>query len=177
MTPHDLNPRTFRPGQQGPSSATMVEEEPSSPGASPDGWTDDPQSRGRIVEAIAMLESAATAMGAAALTPADLRSARQTNQLLAEAAGHEVPGRVVELIGEFHRQLYARCANSRLIELIGEEMTLLRAVEHDPVRLSPARLRGIVEEHEQLVDLIATDPTAPTIRYVLRAHRERVCYL
>ena len=180
MTPHDPTPRTLRPGQQGPSSATLVDEVPSSPDASTDGfaeWRDDPQPRERIVEVIAMLESAATAMGATALTPDDLRAARHTNRLLAEAAARGLTGRAVELVDAFHRCLYARCGNSRMVELLDEEMTLLRAVDPEPVGLSPSRLRRIVAAHDEIVDLIEADPAAATIPDALRAHRGHDCYL
>ncbi|WP_432828616.1 FCD domain-containing protein [Dactylosporangium sp. CA-092794] len=183
MTPHNLNTRTLRPGEQSLPSATMVEDQPEGPGGSAGSlaeWRGDRASRDRIAETVAVLESAVTALSAPSLTPADLQAARHTNRQLAEVVERGVADTAAEastLINAFHERLSLRCANARMVELLGEEMTLLRALDAGAAPLSSARLRRIVEEHEDIVNQIEADPAASTMPYMLRTHRGHTCRL
>ncbi|MDA4813908.1 FCD domain-containing protein, partial [Enterobacter hormaechei] len=85
---------------------------------------DDSQYR-HSMQALSILEGAATALSARALTADDVRRARSINERMIETLDHFDPRAFTALNQEFHATLFGRCANPRMLELVQAEWARL----------------------------------------------------
>ncbi len=123
------------------------------------------------MQSLSILEGAATALSARALTTDDLRRARQVNELMVETLEHFDPRAFTALNQEFHAILFERCANPRLLELVQAEWARLGHLRDSTFSFVPGRAAESVREHESILVLIENGAPLAEIERVSRRHR------
>jgi len=131
---------------------------------------DDTQYR-HAMQAISIVEAAATALAARALTESDLRRARAINEAMVGSLTHFEPRAFTALNQQFHRILYSRCANPRLAELVDAEWARLGQLRDSIFAFVPGRAAESVQEHEDLIVLIERGAPLDEIERAVRRHR------
>jgi len=131
---------------------------------------DDTQYR-HTMQAISIVEAAATALAARALTESDLRRARALNEAMVEILTHFEPRAFSALNQQFHRILYSRCANPRLAEIVDAEWARLGQMRDSIFAFVPGRAAESVQEHEDIVALIERGAPLDEIERAVRRHR------
>jgi DNA-binding GntR family transcriptional regulator len=126
---------------------------------------------GETMEALAVLEGAATALAAPFLGAAEVHEARRLNRELGRSLARFDPVRFTRLNHEFHRVLYRRCPNARLLEIVEREWQRLAAIRRSTFAFVPARARHSVAEHDHLLRLIDAGAPAGRIEACARQHR------
>lgn len=123
------------------------------------------------MESVAVLEGVATAMSVPFLTPADLARAKELNEKLEALLTDFEPDTFTELNKQFHRALFHRCPNARLVELLYEEWDRLDYFRVSTFRYIPERAESSVREHRQLVNLIEAGAEPAYLEKRAREHR------
>ncbi|GAA1632050.1 GntR family transcriptional regulator [Georgenia ruanii] len=123
------------------------------------------------MEALAMLEGAATALAAPGLTVADVRQAREINELMIDTLDHFDPRAFTTLNQKFHSILFAPCANPRLVELVNAEWARLGHLRESTFSFVPGRAQESVREHEGILRLIEAGAPPAEIERAARGHR------
>lgn len=123
------------------------------------------------MQALSLLEGAATALSARALTPDDVRRARQVNELMVETLEHFDPRAFTALNQEFHAILFEKCANPRMLELVQAEWARLGHLRDSTFSFVPGRAAESVREHENILVLIENGAPLAEIEKVSRRHR------
>lgn len=131
---------------------------------------DDSQYRFSM-QALSILEGAATALAARRLTPDDLRAARAINAQMIETLGHFDPRAFTSLNQQFHAILFAPCANPRMLELVQAEWARLGHLRDSTFSFVPGRAQESVREHEGIVSLIERGAPLREIEAFARRHR------
>lgn len=131
---------------------------------------DDTQYR-HTMQAISIMEAAATALAARALTENDLRRARAVNEAMVEILTNFEPRAFSALNQQFHRILYTRCANPRLAEIVDAEWARLGQMRDSIFAFVPGRAAESVQEHEDIVLLIERGAPLDEIERAVRRHR------
>lgn len=131
---------------------------------------DDAQYR-QSMEALAILEGAATALAARHLSVEDLRLARSLNDRLVDSLDHFDPPSFTALNQQFHEVLHAPCPNPRLSDLVTAEWARLDHLRVSTFSYVPGRARESVREHEDIMRLIETGAPLPEIEDCARRHR------
>ena len=123
-------------------------------------------------QALTVVESAAIALAAPLLEPADLARAREVNdRMRAIAESDFAPSTFTQLNVEFHRSLYAACPNEHLLEYVQRGWNRLQTLRDSVFSFVPERAPHSVEEHAGIVDLIDRGAPAAEIEAAVRAHR------
>jgi len=102
---------------------------------------DDSQYRSSM-QALSILEGAATALSARRLTPDDVRAAREINQRMIARLEDFDPRAFTALNQQFHAALFAKCANPRMLELVEGEWGVWGTSATRPSPSSPAAPRS-----------------------------------
>lgn len=123
------------------------------------------------MQTLGLLEGAATAHAAEHLTAEDLDRARGINDRMARLLEDFEPAEFTRLNHEFHRVLFDRCPNPRLIELVEAEWERLGHLRESTFSFVPERARDSVAEHAQLLRLLESGAPAERIEAAARAHR------
>ncbi|GHH59072.1 GntR family transcriptional regulator [Kitasatospora indigofera] len=123
------------------------------------------------MQAISMLESAATALAAPFLTPDDIARARQLNDVVRRGLPDLDPRVFREINQALHGTLYARCPNPRLLDIIRAEWVRLGHLRGSASGIAPGRAAEAVLEHEALIDLIEGGALPEDIERAARRHR------
>jgi len=131
---------------------------------------DDSQYRDSM-HALSILEGAATALSARALTVDDIRRARAVNEQMIETLQHFDPRRFTALNQEFHAALFTRCANPRMLELVQAEWARLGHLRDSTFAFVPGRAQESVQEHEDILRLIEQSGPLDEIERAARRHR------
>jgi len=131
---------------------------------------DDSQYRDSM-HALSILEGAATALSARALTVDDIRRARAVNEQMIETLQHFDPRRFTALNQEFHAALFTRCANPRMLELVQAEWARLGHLRDSTFAFVPGRAQESVQEHEDILRLIEQSAPLDEIERAARRHR------
>ncbi|MDD7928861.1 GntR family transcriptional regulator [Microbacterium sp. NM3R9] len=131
---------------------------------------DDSQYR-YSMQALSILEGAATALAARALEVEDIRRAREINELMTESLDHFDPRSFTRLNQEFHAVLFERCANPRLLELVQAEWARLGHLRDSTFSFVPGRAQESVREHEHVLALIERGAPLTEIEHAARRHR------
>ncbi|MEV8266771.1 GntR family transcriptional regulator [Microbacterium sp. NPDC076911] len=131
---------------------------------------DDTQYRFSM-QSLSILEGAATALAARRLTVANIRQARDINDLMVETLDHFDPRAFTRLNQEFHATLFATCANPRLLELVEAEWGRLGHLRDSTFSFVPGRAAESVREHENILQLIETSAPLGEIEKAARRHR------
>ena len=131
---------------------------------------DDSQYR-HSMQALSILEGAATALAARRLSADDLRAARGINELMVEVLDHFDPRAFTRLNQEFHSTLFGPCPNPRLLELVEAEWARLGHLRDSTFSFVPGRAQESVHEHETIVQLIERGAPLGEIEKAARRHR------
>lgn len=131
---------------------------------------DDTQYR-HSMQALSILEGAATALAARRLIAADIDRARSINQRMIETLDHFDPRAFTALNMEFHAVLFAKTANPRMLELVEAEWGRLGNLRDSTFSFVPGRAQESVREHEGILSLIETGATLGEIETAARRHR------
>ncbi|WUN55312.1 GntR family transcriptional regulator (plasmid) [Rhodococcus sp. NBC_00297] len=131
---------------------------------------DDSQYR-YSMQALSVLEGAATAMAARRLSDDDIRRARSVNERMIESLSDFEPRLFTTLNQEFHSILFAKCPNPRLAALVDAEWGRLGHLRASTFTFVPGRARESVSEHEDIVALIETSAPLSRIEDAARRHR------
>ena len=131
---------------------------------------DDAQYRFSM-QSLSILEGAATALAARALTSEDLRAARAINERMIERLDHFDPRAFTALNQQFHAILFARCANPRILELVNAEWARLGHLRDSTFIFVPGRAAESVREHENILACIETGASLGAIEKIARRHR------
>ncbi len=123
------------------------------------------------MQSLGILEGAATALSARALTADDVRRARQVNELMVETLEHFDPRAFTALNQEFHAILFAKCANPRMLELVRAEWARLGHLRDSTFSFVPGRAAESVREHENILVLIENGAPLAEIEKTARRHR------
>lgn len=127
----------------------------------------------RIMQSLAIIEGAATALAAPALRAQELDEAEEVNAQLAALLDDFDSARYVALNRRFHEILTAACPNPELLALASAQQSRLAAVRDDNCAFTPAGARDSVAEHTELLELIRTHAASNLIETHLREHRLR----
>lgn len=131
---------------------------------------DDTQYR-HSMEALSILEGAATALSAPLMTQEDIRKARGVNAQMSQTLDHFDPHTFTALNHQFHSMLFTRCPNPRLLDLVKAEWGRLGHLRDSTFSFVPGRACGSVQEHEQILRLIDGDAPPAEIESAARQHR------
>lgn len=123
------------------------------------------------MQAISIVESAATALAARALTESDLRQARQVNDAMVRTLDDFDPHTFTALNKQFHEVLYKRCPNGRLVEIVEAEWARLGHLRDSIFAFVPGRAQESVREHEEIVVLIERGAPLGEVERAVRRHR------
>ena len=123
------------------------------------------------MQALSILEGAATALSARQLTVDDVRRARSVNELMIETLDHFDPHSFTVLNQEFHSTLFERCANPRLLEIVRGEWGRLGNLRDSTFTFVPGRAAESVREHESILRLIEAGAPLSEIENAARRHR------
>ncbi|MFJ6653101.1 GntR family transcriptional regulator [Microbacterium sp. NPDC091313] len=131
---------------------------------------DDSQYRFSM-QSLSILEGAATALSARALTADDIRHARGVNERMRASLDHFDPRAFTALNQEFHAILFERCANQRMLELVRAEWSRLGHLRDSTFSFVPGRAAESVREHEAILRLIEQGAPLGDIEKISRRHR------
>ncbi|WP_426595582.1 GntR family transcriptional regulator [Cellulomonas sp. McL0617] len=131
---------------------------------------DDSQYR-FAMEAITVVESAATALAARSLTVDDIRHARAVNEVMTRSLTRFDPRSFSALNQEFHHILYSRCPNPRLLEIVEAEWARLAPMRDSIFAFVPGRAQESVREHEDILVLIEGGAPVRDVEDAVRRHR------
>lgn len=123
------------------------------------------------METVAILEARATALSMPFLTPADLARAKELNEKMESLLRDFEPETFTSLNKKFHRSLFYRCPNTRLINLVYEEWDRLDYFRVSTFRFVPERAEDSVVEHLQLIALIEAGADSNYVEAKAREHR------
>lgn len=132
----------------------------------------DPNAYRDAMQTLGILEGAATGMAASDLDETALEQARAINRQMARAVEDQFdPHEFTRLNHAFHERLFQECPNQHLLELVRAEWERLAHLRDSTFAFVPERARESVQEHEQLLALIASDASRAEIERAARAHR------
>lgn len=123
------------------------------------------------MEAVAVLEGAATAQALTHITAADLAAAEDLNEQMRALLTDFDAVEFTRLNHEFHAALFAHCPNDRLRTLVGLEWDRLAHLRNSTFAFVPGRARDSVDEHSRIIALIRAAASADEVERVVRAHR------
>ncbi|WP_433260107.1 GntR family transcriptional regulator [Actinosynnema sp. CS-041913] len=131
----------------------------------------DPVEYRHTMQALAIVEGAATALAAPHVTDAVLAQAREVNDRMRACLRAFDPLVFTQLNHEFHETLYAPCPNPALVELVQRGWSKLATIRESTFSFIPARAEASVAEHDQLLELIRARAGAEWVEHCARAHR------
>lgn len=123
------------------------------------------------MQTLALVEGAATALSAPAITPADISRARAINGQMIDCLEHFDPHRFTELNTAFHSVLYEQCPNPHILDLVHRGWARLNTLRDSVFGFVPGRARQSVVEHEDLLRRIESGDGAIDLELAARAHR------
>lgn len=123
------------------------------------------------MEALGILEGAATAQSAAHLTATELAQARELNAKLEESLENFDPETFTAVNHQFHQVLACKCPNARLNDMIAVEWERLNHLRTSTFSFVPNRARASVNEHHHILHLIETHAPAEAVEKAVREHR------
>lgn len=123
------------------------------------------------MQALAVLEGAATALAVPHLTAGALRRARQLNRRMRPTTKAFDPVLFTDLNHQFHQVLCDACPNPHLRGLLEREWSRLGLIRRSTFAFVPERATSSVAEHDQLLDLIGAGASSTDIEQAARAHK------
>lgn len=123
------------------------------------------------MQTLALVEGAATALAAPAITADQIRRARAINQTMRETLAAFDPQRFTQLNLDFHSVLFESCPNPHILDLVHRGWNRMKVLRNSSFSFVPGRARESVEEHERILQLIEQDADPVEIEMTARAHR------
>jgi len=124
-----------------------------------------------VMEVLALLEAAATALAVPHLSLGDIEQARARNEYMRKSLAAFDPLAFTRANHEFHQVLYSRCPNSHLCGFIDREWRRLDAIRRSTFSFVPARAHDAVKEHDELLELIEAGTDLERVERFVRRHR------
>ena len=122
---------------------------------------------------LAVLEGYATALAAPHLSGEHMERLRDLNKSMRDAIQSADMPMFSHLNKEFHFFIYDRCRNEYAIELLRQTWERLEVKRHTDFSYIPQRAWESIEEHAQLLDMIAHRASGNEIEQLLREHKLR----
>jgi DNA-binding GntR family transcriptional regulator len=123
------------------------------------------------MQALSILEGAATALAARRLTVDDIRRARSINDRMVGTLERFDPHAFTRLNQEFHTTLFEKTANPRMLDLVEAEWARLGHLRDSTFAFVPGRAQDSVREHEHILQLIENSASLGEIEIAARQHR------
>lgn len=123
------------------------------------------------MQALAIVEGAATALASPVIDSERLGRARALNENLAELVEAFDAREYVRLNHAFHETLYQACPNTELITQIEDGRSKLAMVRDPESTFSAARAKQSIVEHEHILSLIEQGAPSLDIEIAVREHR------
>jgi DNA-binding GntR family transcriptional regulator len=120
---------------------------------------------------LAVLEGFATALAAPQIGAKDLKGLTEITDRMGEALNALDPLEFGRLNSEFHSAIYERCPNASLMELLHDVARRLDAIRRTVFIHIPYRGAASIEEHRELIALIAGGAPAGDIERAAREHK------
>ena len=125
------------------------------------------------IEALSYIEGAAIALGARLITPEAIATAREINTQMREMAqsSHLDPQEFSRLNERFHRTLSDFCTNDHMSDLVDRGWARLHRLRSSTFGFVPERALASTDEHDHIVDLVASGADVRDIELAARTHR------
>lgn len=133
----------------------------------------DEQDYVHTMQLLGLVEGLATALAAPLLRTADLDRARAVNERMRALLGDFDSTRFTRLNQDFHAVVYERCPNPQLLDTVHRAWGRLSGIRESTFAFVPGRASRSVDEHDQLLRLLATRAPAREIELAARDHRWR----
>ncbi len=119
---------------------------------------------------VARLEGLATALSVEHLTAENIDAARAMNRDMEKALGEFDPVRFGRLNRAFHAEIYTRCGDEHLTQLLDAEWARVDLVRRSAYWYAPGRALASVAEHDALLDLLEIRADTEVIETTARRH-------
>lgn len=123
------------------------------------------------METLALVEGAATALAAKEVTEDQLRRATEINERMRESLENFDPQKFTELNLEFHSVLFETCPNPHILDLVHRGWNRMKVLRDSSFSFVPGRAKESVEEHAQILKLIAEQASSVELELAAREHR------
>ncbi|MGX5696287.1 GntR family transcriptional regulator [Agromyces soli] len=123
------------------------------------------------MQTLALVEGAATALAAPAITPERIAEARAINERMRQGLEAFDPHRFTVLNLEFHTVLFEECPNPHILDLVHRGWNRLKVLRDSSFSFVPGRAAESVEEHERILQLIERGAEPLEIELAARRHR------
>ena len=125
------------------------------------------------MQAIAIVEGAATAFAAPHVSTQQLERAREINTTMHESIDTFDPSSFTELNLQFHEVLFESCPNPVILEYVHQGWDRIKMLRNSSFSFVPSRALLTVREHEEIIHLIERKADPLEIEAAARAHRIR----
>lgn len=119
---------------------------------------------------VARLEGLATALAANRLSGEEIAAGRARNLEMKRALADFDPARFGQLNRQFHADLYGRCGDDHLVQLVDAEWARVDFVRRSAYWYAPGRALASISEHEGLLDLLEAHADPDVIETAARRH-------
>ncbi|SDL10594.1 GntR family transcriptional regulator [Tessaracoccus oleiagri] len=127
-----------------------------------------------VLEALAYLEGAATALAASHLTVDQLAVAEAINEEMRRLVeGQFDAEQFTKLNRRFHEALWVACPNKYLIEMVEHEWERIQLIRRNDFAFAPNNAPVSVREHAHLLRLIRSNDSLTEIEHAARNHKLR----
>ncbi|WP_129787130.1 GntR family transcriptional regulator [Promicromonospora panici] len=123
------------------------------------------------MQALGVVEGAATGLSAPAISAADLRRATEVNEHLRSLLDHFDAHAFTALNRQFHSVLFESCPNKLLLDMVHRGWSQLSGLRDSTFAFVPGRAHDSVAEHAHILDLIARRADPLEIEIAARDHR------
>jgi DNA-binding GntR family transcriptional regulator len=124
----------------------------------------------QMMQVLAVLEAAATALSMPYLTKEDLAEARKVNEAMKASLAAFDPVEFTRLNRKFHGIVHAPCPNHHLKEFITREWKRMDAIRRSTFSFVPERARDAVKEHDRLLKLLEAKTDPAEVERFFRGH-------
>ncbi|MFI2363694.1 GntR family transcriptional regulator [Promicromonospora sp. NPDC019610] len=123
------------------------------------------------MQALGVVEGAATGLSAPAISAADLDRAAEVNDRLRSLLDHFDPHAFTALNRQFHSVLFESCPNALLLDMVHRGWAQLSGLRDSTFAFVPGRAHDSVAEHAHILDLIRDQADPLEIEIAARDHR------
>lgn len=125
------------------------------------------------MQALGLVEGAATALSAPLLTDADLERAASVNVRMTRLLDDFDAHLFTRLNQQFHAVLYQPCPNPQILDMVHRGWSRLSGLRDSTFSFVPGRASDSVKEHAEILDLIRAGADPLEIELAARNHRWR----
>ncbi|WP_300342881.1 GntR family transcriptional regulator [Nesterenkonia sp.] len=125
------------------------------------------------MQALGVLEGAATALSLPHITEADLDRAQAVNDQMRASLTDFEPAVFTALNEKFHRTIFSRCPNEHLSMLVNRGWERMSGLRSSTFSFVPGRAPHSVDEHDEILRLIRAQADPTEIEMTVRQHKWR----